>query len=363
MLEILESFWLGLAACLVAGLTTGLLVKRAPARGGVARWLVWSGLAFVTGVAAAALGALAGRAGVYLETALAFFAAFLGGSALGTLMRGGALREHEGWALGFVPAVLIWWIANLSGQTALETKLTRKVAAAMEEAGAGASGVEVRGRDVFAPRETLARADLAAKISAVDGVRRAVALDAAPAETATAEADRKDGGSGKRDEEDAGLGAPPAKPEAKPASEPPPRHDRAGAAAILAALPTKGELDGATCERALAAAGTLDKIQFGRGGVSIRMSSARALDKLAALLRRCPSAKFEVGGHTDNVGAEADNDALSQRRAQRVVDYLVAEGIARGRLTAMGYGAHRPVASNDSEGGRAANRRIEFTLK
>ena len=90
--------------------------------------------------------------------------------------------------------------------------------------------------------------------------------------------------------------------------------------------------------------------------------SSRALDVVADVLLRYPALRIEVGGHTDNVGSTATNRALSQRRADAVVGYLVSVGVAPGRLRAVGYGKSEPVADNGSETGRALNRRVEFAV-
>lgn len=90
--------------------------------------------------------------------------------------------------------------------------------------------------------------------------------------------------------------------------------------------------------------------------------SARTLDVVADVLARYPALRIEVGGHTDNVGSDAVNDPLSQRRAESVMSYLVGAGVSPGRLSAVGYGERQPVADNGSETGRALNRRVEFTV-
>jgi len=69
-----------------------------------------------------------------------------------------------------------------------------------------------------------------------------------------------------------------------------------------------------------------------------------------------------VGGHTDSYGTEEYNMGLSVRRARAVADYLVAGGIDRSRLRVEGYGETQPVASNDTEDGRAQNRRVELSV-
>ena len=72
--------------------------------------------------------------------------------------------------------------------------------------------------------------------------------------------------------------------------------------------------------------------------------------------------KIEVAGHTDNVGEPESNLTLSNNRALAVFNYLQAQGIDAGRMTAIGYGDTRPTASNDTEAGRAENRRTEFKI-
>ena len=82
------------------------------------------------------------------------------------------------------------------------------------------------------------------------------------------------------------------------------------------------------------------------------------LDKAATRLQELEFVEGVANGYTDNVGDEAYNQKLSERRAQAVVDYLAAKGVAPGRIKAMGYGAAKPVADNMTEEGRAQNRRV-----
>lgn len=104
-------------------------------------------------------------------------------------------------------------------------------------------------------------------------------------------------------------------------------------------------------------------ILFNTASATIHRESQGLLDRLAQALQRCPSAIVEVAGHTDSVGGEAENQRLSEQRASAVVDYLVRAGIDRARLFPTGHGAANPVASNDTEAGRARNRRIELVVK
>jgi OOP family OmpA-OmpF porin len=84
------------------------------------------------------------------------------------------------------------------------------------------------------------------------------------------------------------------------------------------------------------------------------------LDEVATILEKNPQIKVEIQGYADNTGTAEYNQWLSERRAKRVMDYLVSKGIARERLQAKGYGSTRPVASNATEEGRAQNRRVEL---
>jgi OmpA-OmpF porin, OOP family len=105
------------------------------------------------------------------------------------------------------------------------------------------------------------------------------------------------------------------------------------------------------------------KILFDTGQASIQSESAPVLDNLTATAMRCPDALIEISGHTDSVGSDDTNLQLSRRRAEAVSDYLKKAGVGAERMTAVGYGKTRPIASNDSEEGRARNRRIEFDVQ
>jgi outer membrane protein OmpA-like peptidoglycan-associated protein len=83
---------------------------------------------------------------------------------------------------------------------------------------------------------------------------------------------------------------------------------------------------------------------------------------LLRMLYASPDLRIELGGHTDSVGSERDNQQLSERRANAVRDHLIREGIAPERIEAKGYGESRPIASNDTEEGRALNRRTEVMV-
>jgi flagellar motor protein MotB len=107
---------------------------------------------------------------------------------------------------------------------------------------------------------------------------------------------------------------------------------------------------------------TLKNVFFNTGKWQVKEDSYTELDRLVALLIEIPSLKIEISGHTDNIGTKSFNVLLSQRRADAVVGYLVAKGVEKKRLIAKGYGQDNPVQTNDSEEGRASNRRTEFKI-
>ncbi|HVI46585.1 MAG TPA: OmpA family protein [Chitinophaga sp.] len=106
----------------------------------------------------------------------------------------------------------------------------------------------------------------------------------------------------------------------------------------------------------------LHNIFFKSKQYNLESASVTELDKLVRLLQDNPSIKIEIAGHTDNVGSDKDNLLLSQNRAKAVVVYLTEKGIDTKRLTAKGYGETQPIATNDTEEGRAANRRTVFRI-
>lgn len=86
------------------------------------------------------------------------------------------------------------------------------------------------------------------------------------------------------------------------------------------------------------------------------------LDSVAIVLRKFEKTLIDVDGHTDSVGNAGYNQDLSNRRANSVANYLASRGVDPRRMSAMGYGLERPIASNASESGRAQNRRVEIAI-
>ena len=107
----------------------------------------------------------------------------------------------------------------------------------------------------------------------------------------------------------------------------------------------------------------LMNIYFDTGSATITRDSLETLTSAANAIKQAPAGTaIEVGGHTDNTGDAAANVTLSQQRADAVVAKLGELGVAAGVLSAKGYGQDRPRASNDTDAGRAQNRRIEFSV-
>jgi len=103
-------------------------------------------------------------------------------------------------------------------------------------------------------------------------------------------------------------------------------------------------------------------VHFDFDKANIRADARPILDEAAQTLTSESTITVAVEGHTDSRGSDAYNDGLSKRRAQAVADYLAEHGIARTRMSVEGFGESRPVASNDTDDGRAQNRRVELRV-
>jgi OmpA-OmpF porin, OOP family len=106
-----------------------------------------------------------------------------------------------------------------------------------------------------------------------------------------------------------------------------------------------------------------DRLLFDTGKSTLKAESKEQIDKTVAILKAFPKVNIKIGGYTDNVGKEASNMKLSAERAAVVMDAIVAGGIDKSRLESEGYGALRPVSTNDTEEGRAMNRRIAISVR
>jgi OOP family OmpA-OmpF porin len=104
------------------------------------------------------------------------------------------------------------------------------------------------------------------------------------------------------------------------------------------------------------------RIEFDGNRAEISSDSYGVLDRISATLERCRETSVEVGAHSDSEGSASRNRDRTQARAEAIVDYLVDAGVKRERLKPVGYGEDNPVADNDTTAGKAANRRIEFSV-
>ncbi|MBT8060485.1 MAG: OmpA family protein [Gammaproteobacteria bacterium] len=118
------------------------------------------------------------------------------------------------------------------------------------------------------------------------------------------------------------------------------------------------DLDGCEVEAVI----ELEGVHFDFDKATLRPDAMVVLNEAAALLNKHQKVVVEVAGHTDSRGSEEYNQGLSERRANAVRDYLASKGIRASRLSAKGYGELRPIASNDTDEGRAENRRVELVI-
>ncbi len=282
MLVEFSRLWPWLLACFAIGAAAGALTRRAPENGIVARWLVWTALAFGVGVLVVRLGALDAAAPL-VEGALAAYAALIIGAALGALARHRSIWAHEGWAVGLVAASLLWVGAVVIGPSDPDER--RRFAAPTKSAGADM------------PPATSPPAD----------------------ETATAGATIS------------------------------PVHAQGPSAPATAV----SGMTLANCKAALEQSSTPGELAFAKGSARLTSSSARALDKAAAVIRRCPEyATIEISGHVRGSAARAHNDALAQRRAEAATGYLEDQGVGGRRLLA-----------SPGEPDQAENRALTFEVR
>ncbi len=107
----------------------------------------------------------------------------------------------------------------------------------------------------------------------------------------------------------------------------------------------------------------LDQVKFATGSARILPASNGVLTAVLTILKDHPEIKkVSIEGHTDNKGAAALNKRLSASRAASVVAWLTTKGIAKQRLSSIGYGMERPIDTNETDEGRQENRRVEFHI-
>ncbi len=125
----------------------------------------------------------------------------------------------------------------------------------------------------------------------------------------------------------------------------------------VASIPTTED-----CEADINAIKNARKIRFEPGSARLDVTGKQIMDDIAEVLRECGALSMEIAGHTDSQGRESMNLQLSQSRAQTILNELRMRRVLTGSITAVGYGESEPIADNDTEEGREANRRIEFIV-
>jgi outer membrane protein OmpA-like peptidoglycan-associated protein len=128
------------------------------------------------------------------------------------------------------------------------------------------------------------------------------------------------------------------------------------------ALEAEGDFSESACLGRFEILSRTNEIYFAPSSAELEDRSFPLLDAVADIVERCPNLNIRVEGHTDSQGARTYNQKLSERRAGSVVEYLSTKGIASGRMTAIGFGEDRPIATNSTRKGRWKNRRIEFSV-
>ena len=131
----------------------------------------------------------------------------------------------------------------------------------------------------------------------------------------------------------------------------------------ISVKPAAAPVDSTVCQQLFSELLSKGKIRFEPARANLDPDSTALLDRLIEIALRCPTTNVEIAGHTDGDGEDGFNQALSEKRAQAVGDYLVKAGLPATRFTAVGYGSAHPVAGNDTDEGKAQNRRIEFLVR
>jgi outer membrane protein OmpA-like peptidoglycan-associated protein len=116
------------------------------------------------------------------------------------------------------------------------------------------------------------------------------------------------------------------------------------------------------CQTTVTEAVSSGPLRFRISSATLTPESTAVLDRLVAAVKSCPTTRLRIEGHTDSDGDPAENQELSERRAQSVLQYLTRAGVEPGRLTAVGLGQTKPIAANDTADNKRLNRRIEFIV-
>ncbi len=108
---------------------------------------------------------------------------------------------------------------------------------------------------------------------------------------------------------------------------------------------------------------SLEGVNFAFDSAALNSSATAKLNEAVQMLKDNPTVNVRIEGHTDHIGTEEYNLSLSRRRAESVVNFLTSHGINNSRLTSVGMGEGSPVATNETDEGRARNRRVDFRVQ
>lgn len=273
------------------------------------------------------------------------------------------------------PALAAKIVAKLQAEATAKAEAEAKAKAeaeareAVEKAATAAAAKEAAAK---AAKHAKAKAEVEAKEAAAKEAAAKAAAEAAAKDVAAKEAAAKEAAAKEAAEKEAAAKEAAAKEaaamaanaeEAKHAAVAPAAAPAAAATRTANADDTASIPSLQACQSRLTVVVAAQKINFERGSAEIAQASLPVLKQLADVIAHCPAATIEVAGHTDAAGKKAANEALSKRRAEAVADSLTKAGIGSAKLTAVGYGASKPLAANDNAEHRALNRRIEFVVK
>lgn len=205
-----------------------------------------------------------------------------------------------------------------------------------------------RASEAYAAADAARRAELAR--NEAERARNAAAYDAEQARRASEEARVSAEASAEYDAERARMASEEARAMAAADAD----RERAELQRQIDLLQAK------TTERGLVL--TLGNVLFATGRADLNAGGTDSLNKLVAFLNQYPDRNIMIEGHTDNVGSDASNLALSERRAGSVHTYLLQQGVGSQRISSSGLGESQPIADNDTDAGRQQNRRVEIII-